>query len=76
MGNYLMAAITDHDQDIQANADHVEDYLQEVSDEGLVTLATPDGTVLRQKRGQVAFAERSSCLSAMDCTFRLHGANR
>ena len=71
MGNYLMAAITDGDQAIKANPDRIEDYLQEVSEQGLVTLATEDSRLLRQSQGQIELAEEGSCVAAMQCTFRL-----
>ena len=71
VGNYLMAAITDGDQAIKADPDRISDYLQEASEEGLVTLATEDGRLLRHSQGQIELVQEESCISAMQCTFRL-----
>ena len=76
LGNYVMAAITDHDQDIQADSDHISEYLHEVSDQGLTTLVTSDGLLLCYSEGIVSFVEKSRCLSGMHCTFRLSQSSR
>lgn len=71
MGNYVMAALTDHDRDIKADPDKVEEFLHEVSTEGLITLGTEDGYVLRQQNGEVTFIREEACLNGLECTFRL-----
>ena len=76
MGNYLMAAITDGDQEIRADPDRIRDYLQEVSEQGLVSLATKEGLLLMQSQGQIKAVKRESCLAAMQCTFRLVEVSR
>lgn len=76
VGNYVMAAITDGDQEVKADPDRINDYLQEVSELGLVTIVSEDGRLLMQSQGSIELVEEGSCLAAMQCTFRLLQVSR
>lgn len=71
MGNYVMAALTDHDRDIQADPDAIADHIHEVSEESLRTLRTSNGLLLQELGGSVTSVEEKHCLDPLRCTFRI-----
>ena len=75
MGPYLMAALTDHDRDIDLAPSQAATHVQQVDDSSLVTLKTEKGLVLKQTGRTLELVQQSDCFSQMDCTFRLVETN-
>ena len=71
LGPYVMAAITDGDREISLSPGDVANHVHDVDIQGLTMLRASNGLVLKQSGLNIALANESSCLSKMECTFRL-----